>query len=100
MIEQLFNSPILYSLSLTLLHFLWQGLLVALILKSAFYLIDNNKSKLRYALATLAMFSNAILAVLTFIMVYPDTSSGINSSLSPIPLNNLVNELTQKKCFA
>lgn len=99
MIEQLFNSPILYSLSLTLLHFLWQGLLVALILKSAFYLIDNNKSKLRYALATLAMFSNAILAVLTFIMVYPDTSSGINSSLSPIPLNNLVNELTQKNAL-
>ncbi len=99
MIEQLFNSPILYSLSLTLLHFLWQGLLVALILKSAFFLIDNNKSKLRYALATLAMFSNAILAVLTFIMVYPDTSSGINSSLSPIPLNNLVNELTQKNAL-
>ncbi len=95
MFEQLFNSPILYSLSLTLVHFLWQGLLVSLILKSALFLIEKNKSKLRYALATLAMLSNAILAILTFIMVYPDKSSGINSSLSPIPLNNLVNELTQ-----
>ncbi|MEW6993523.1 M56 family metallopeptidase [Colwelliaceae bacterium MEBiC 14330] len=99
MFEQLFNNPILYSLSLTLLHFLWQGLLVGLMLKSALFLIDKNKSQLRYALATLAMFSNAILAILTFIMVYPDKSSSINSTLSPIPLNNLVNELTQKNAL-
>ena len=99
MFEQLFNSPFLYSLSLTLVHFLWQGLLVALILKSLLYIIDKNKSKLRYTLATFAMLSNAILAVLTFTMVYPDTSSGINSYLSPIPLTSLVNELTQQNAL-
>lgn len=96
MFEQLFNSPFLYSLSLTLVHFLWQGLLVALILKSLLFLIDTNKSKLRYALATFAMLANVLLAVLTFIMVYPDTSSGINSHISLIPLADLVNELTQQ----
>jgi len=99
MLEQLFNSPFLYSLSLTLVHFLWQGLLVALILKSAFFIIDKNKSKLRYGLATFAMLANAILALLTFMMVYPDTSSGINSNLSPIPLTSLVNELTQQNAL-
>lgn len=99
MIEQLFSSPFLYSLSLTLVHFLWQGLLVAFILKSLLYIIGKNKSKLRYTLATFAMFSNAILAVLTFTMVYPDTSSGINSYLSPIPLTSLVNELTQQNAL-
>lgn len=96
MFDPLFNSPFLYSLSLTLVHFVWQGLLVAFILKSALFIIDKNKSILRYAVATLAMFSNAALALLTFFMVYPDTSSGINSNLSPIPLTSLVNELTQK----
>ena len=55
MLEQLFNSPFLYSLSLTLVHFLWQGLLVAFILKSLLFIIDKNKSKLRYTLSTLAM---------------------------------------------
>jgi TonB family protein len=99
MFEQLFNSPFLYSLSLTLVHFIWQGLLVALILKSVLFIIDKNKSKLRYALATMAMLANAVLAVLTFTMVYPDTSSGINSSLSPIPLTSLVNELTQQNAL-
>ena len=99
MFDQLFNSPFLYSLSLTLVHFVWQGLLVACILKSALFIIDKNKSILRYAVATLAMFSNAALALLTFFMVYPDTSSGINSNLSPIPLTSLVNELTQKSAL-
>lgn len=99
MLEQLFNSPFLYSLSLTLVHFLWQGLLVAFILKSLLFIIDKNKSKLRYTLATLAMLSNALLAVLTFTMVYPDTNAGINSYLSPIPLTSLVNELTQQNAL-
>ncbi len=99
MLEQLFNSPFLYSLSLTLVHFLWQGLLVAFILKSLLFIIDKNKSKLRYTLATLAMLSNALLAMLTFTMVYPDTNAGINSYLSPIPLTSLVNELTQQNAL-
>jgi TonB family protein len=99
MIEQLFNSPFLYSLSLTLVHFLWQGILVALILKSVLSIVDKNKSKLRYGLATVAMLSNATLALFTFIMVYPDSGSGISSNLSPIPLTSLVNELTQQNAL-
>jgi bla regulator protein BlaR1 len=99
MFEQLFNSPFLYSLSLTLVHFLWQGLLVALILKSLLFIVDKNKSKLRYTLATLAMLVNGILAVLTYTMVYPDTSSGMSNNLSPIPLTSLVNELTQQNAL-
>ena len=99
MFGQLFNSPFLYSLSLTLVHFLWQGLLVGLILKSALFIIDTNHSRLRYTLATLAMLANALLAMLTFTMVYPDTGSGINSNLSPIPLTSLVNELTQQNAL-
>ncbi|MCP4986808.1 MAG: M56 family metallopeptidase [Colwellia sp.] len=100
MFEQLFNSPLLYSLSLTLVHFLWQGLLVALILKSVLFIVDKNKSKLRYALATFAMLANAVLATLTFIMVYPDTSLGINSNISAIQLTSLVNELTQQNTLS
>jgi len=99
MFEQLFNSPFLYSLSLTLVHFLWQGLLVALILKSLLFIVDTNKPKLRYTLATLAMLANATLAMLTFTMVYPEAGSGINSNLSPIPLTSLVNELTQQNAL-
>ncbi|WP_223303499.1 M56 family metallopeptidase [Colwellia psychrerythraea] len=72
---------------------------MAFILKSLLFIIDKNKSKLRYTLATLAMLSNALLAMLTFTMVYPDTNAGINSYLSPIPLTSLVNELTQQNAL-
>lgn len=96
MFEQLFNSPLIYSLALTLVHFLWQGLLVALILKSLLFIIDKNKPKLRYALATLAMTSNAALALLTFAIIYADANSILNNNISPIPLTSLVHELTQQ----
>jgi len=99
MFEQLFNSPFLYSLSLTLVHFLWQGLLVAFILKLLLFIVDKNKSKLRYTLATLAMLANAILALLTYNMVDPDTTLGFNNNLSTIPLTSLVNELTQQNAL-
>jgi bla regulator protein BlaR1 len=96
MFAQLFNNPILYSLSLTLLHFLWQGLLVALILKSVLFIIDTNHSKLRYIMATFAMLINAMFAIVTFTTIYPHAGIGSNSSIGPIPLTNLVNELTQQ----
>ncbi|TYK66060.1 M56 family metallopeptidase [Colwellia echini] len=95
MFELILNSPFLYSLSLTLVHFLWQGLLVGLILKSALLIIDKNKSKLRYNMATFAMLSNILLAIFTFVMVFPESSANGNGLLNPIPLTYLVNELAQ-----
>lgn len=77
MFEQLFNNALFYSLSLTLLHFLWQGLLVALILKLALFLIDDSKSKTRYTLATLAMLSNIAIALFTFSTVYPESNANL-----------------------
>ncbi len=94
MLEYLFTNPFLYSLALTLLHFLWQGLLVALILKSALVIIDKSKSQLRYALSTAAMLCNFLTSVLTFVIIYPRTSTQLQTSESPIPLTTLVNELT------
>ncbi|MBU2870138.1 M56 family metallopeptidase [Colwellia sp. E2M01] len=95
MFELVLNSPFLYSLSLTLVHFLWQGLLVGLILKSALMSIDSNKSKLRYGLATSAMLANLLLAMFTFFMVYPESSTDLNNIIHPLPLTSLVHELTR-----
>ena len=46
MLENLLNSPLLTSLALTLLHFLWQGVLVATVLKSALFIFNTNKPQL------------------------------------------------------
>ncbi|QBG36655.1 M56 family metallopeptidase [Litorilituus sediminis] len=95
MLEQLFTNPYLYSLALTLLHFLWQGSLVALALKSLLVVIDKSKSQLRYALASLAMLANLVIASITFFVVFPSEKISTAAANSHLPLTTLVNELRQ-----
>jgi TonB family protein len=71
--EHFLSSPFLYSLALTLIHFIWQGALVALTLKFVLLFIDNNRPQLRYGLSSLAMFCNLVLPIVTFVVIYqPD----------------------------
>jgi len=70
MLDNVFTSPLLTSLALTLLHFLWQGLLVAIVLKSALLIFNNSKPQLRYALSAFAMLINLLLPLITFIVIY------------------------------
>jgi len=95
MLENLINSPFLISLALTLLHFLWQGLIVAAVLKSALLILNNNKPQLRYALSSLAMLVNLLLPLITFIVVYRAELLSANSMANPLGLNGLIHELNQ-----
>ncbi len=99
MLEHLFNSPFLYSLSLTLLHFLWQGLLVALVLKSALLIVSNKKPQLRYALSTLAMLANLLLPLITFSIIYRAELALTGANTSVLILSNLIQELKQPDSF-
>lgn len=89
------TSPFLTSLALTLLHFMWQGLLVAVILKSALLICSNHKSLIRYSLSTLAMFANFLLPLVTFIIIYQTDSAYTNS----VVLKSLILKLTQPDSF-
>lgn len=95
MLDNLFNSPFLTSLALTLLHFLWQGLLVATVLKSALLIFNNNKPQLRYALSALAMFVNLLLPIITFIFIYRTELSSVSTTANSFALNELIQELKQ-----
>ncbi len=99
MLEHLFNSPFLYSLSLTLLHFLWQGLLVALVLKSALLIVSNKKPQLRYLLSALAMLANLLLPLITFGIIYRAELASTVASASILTLTNLMHELKQPDSF-
>ncbi|ASP48016.1 M56 family metallopeptidase [Cognaticolwellia beringensis] len=68
--ESLINSPLLAALAITLIHFLWQGVLIAVVLKAILSLISYQKSQLRYALSSMAMLANLILPIITFFIVY------------------------------
>jgi TonB family protein len=99
MLTILSNSPVLTSLSLTLLHFLWQGLLVAAVLKSALLIFNNNKPQLRYALSSLAMFVNLLLPIITFSIIYLTESTPTNTLASSLALSDLIEELNQPNPF-
>jgi bla regulator protein BlaR1 len=68
--ESLIHSPSLAALAITLIHFLWQGVLIAVVLKALLSLISYQKSQLRYALSSMAMLANLILPLITFFLVY------------------------------
>lgn len=79
MFENLLNSTLFSSIALTLIHFLWQGFVVAVILKVSLILVNQQKSKLRYALASTAMLANFVLPFVTFYILYqPDFHSVSN----------------------
>jgi len=99
MLQNLINSPFLTSLALTLLHFLWQGLLVAAVLKSALLIFNNIKPQLRYIMSSLAMLVSFFLPIITFIIVYHAELSSANTIANPFALNELIPELKQPDAF-
>lgn len=86
MTDNLISSPFLYHLSLTLIHFIWQGFFVALALKLLLTFTSYKKPQWRYAFASLAMVANLLLPLLTFFIIYqPDFQQ-----FSPLLSNNVL----------
>jgi TonB family protein len=84
--DNLMSSPFLYNLSLTLIHFMWQGVFVALALKLALTFTSYNKPQWRYAFSSLAMVANLLIPLFTFFIIYqPDFQK-----FSPLMNNNLL----------
>jgi TonB family protein len=74
------ENHFLYSLALTLVHFLWQGLLIACVLKVFYAFISPQKALSRYTLATLAMVSNLLFPIITFAIIYQTNFAQLNQS--------------------
>ncbi len=99
MLTLLSTNPFLTSLSLTLLHFIWQGLLVAAVLKSALLIFNNNKPQLRYALSALAMSVNLLLPIVTFAIIYQTENLSTNTFANSLALSQFIEELRQPDVF-
>ncbi|PHR83284.1 MAG: peptidase M56 [Colwellia sp.] len=99
MLTLLSTNPVLTSLSLTLLHFLWQGFLVAAVLKSILLICNNHKPQLRYALSALAMSVNLLLPIVTFAIIYQTESSPVNTIANSLALSEFIQELKQPDAF-
>ncbi len=65
-----FNVSWTSALSMTLLHSLWQGLLITLITWTALRLSHSRSSNFKYLVATGALFSLFTSVVITFFVIY------------------------------
>ena len=65
-IKQLSALPLMHALGWTLLHFCWQGAIVAILLACALCLLPLRASRLRYCVACAAMALMVVLPVVTF----------------------------------
>ena len=65
-LAHLATLPLVHTLGWTLLHFCWQGAIVALLLACVLALVPSRASRLRYAVALAALLLLAILPVITF----------------------------------
>ena len=68
--ESVISSPLLYNLALTLIHFLWQGCLIALALKFLLIITPHQQSRTRYTLSALAMITCLVAPIVTYFAIY------------------------------
>ncbi|MDB5174037.1 MAG: TonB domain/peptidase domain protein, partial [Phycisphaerales bacterium] len=78
------ESPLIHRIGWTLLHSLWQGLLIALLLAMVLAVLRRRSPQSRYLASCAAMVALAIAPVITFMAAPPPriASTGLNSIAS------------------
>jgi len=78
------RSPDIQALGWTLIHFLWQGTLIALVLKSALAILHPHRAQLRYWTAAVTLALLMMVPMLTF-MTRRATTAPIHSRVASEP---------------
>ncbi len=68
-------TPLAQAISGALLQFVWQGLLVSMIVASAMLMLRNHGPQIRYLVCCVALMALAVLPVATAISLYDPTST-------------------------
>lgn len=74
----LFEPPVIQGLGWVLLHFLWQGILVAVLLAGVNVLLRQHAAQVRYTIACTAMLLLMVLPIATLYLIKPSSSSAIS----------------------
>jgi GWxTD domain-containing protein len=83
-----YEQPLIHAVGWSLLHFLWQGAIVALLLTSALRLLRNRSSHLRYAAACCALVLMAASPLVTFGWFAVNSSAAGQTFSHPIAEKN------------
>jgi len=79
------NSPLANATGWALLHFLWQGALIGLVLKASLYLLDDRKPSVRYVAGCTALGSLLMLPIGTGWLLFLEGSPGPVAIISLLP---------------
>jgi beta-lactamase regulating signal transducer with metallopeptidase domain len=80
LLSELLEQPVLQALGWSLVHFLWQGTLLVLVVRALLLMLPSASARARYALACAGLIGMAILPVTTGIAVYPRAGGAVGSA--------------------
>lgn len=81
------SSPIVYALGWTLFHALWQGFALVLSTALVLHLLRNRSSELRYRIGVLALFTQLVTSVGTYLWHYKPTIP-VSPSPTSLPMRS------------
>lgn len=81
------NSAMVHAIGWTILHSLWQGLMLFCLLKIVLRFITHDRAKLRYNISLAVLTAQAVLIVNTFINQLQNASNSLAQQLSTIELS-------------
>ncbi len=80
-IQNLISDEIIYALGWTMIHSLWQGMLIAFLLAFGLFFLQKRSSRLRYEVASLSLFLILISSICTFIWLYDKVATSPLSAI-------------------
>ncbi|MBZ5621091.1 MAG: GWxTD domain-containing protein [Acidobacteriia bacterium] len=84
-LEAWIHTPFAKTLGWSLIHFLWEGVVIALFLAAVLFLCRPREARLRYALSSLALVAMAAAFALTLVLLLPSHRAGLPVAV-PVPL--------------
>ncbi|MCH2058814.1 MAG: TonB family protein [Thalassotalea sp.] len=93
--EFITSSPVLHALAVTLIHFVWQGLVIAAVVKILLSLIDRKLPVIRYTITSIGMVISLLVPVATFSYLYKPLVSQDVSQLGLMALDPITAALNR-----
>jgi beta-lactamase regulating signal transducer with metallopeptidase domain len=84
--ELLADSPVVRALGLTLLHALWQGTLLAMVLAPTLGLLSSRSAATRFRVCVVALGAWLAAPLITFFMVLGTEAPAMAAALAPLPM--------------
>ena len=74
-IQEIISEELVYALGWTVIHSLWQAMLIAIAMAILMLGLQKKSARLRYIIANIALFAVLLLAVFTFLDLYRFTET-------------------------